>query len=141
MNRPKALLNYGFSNYALVTPEPEDGIPPVLVVLGTQEFVTPRAAERRAAPAGKGARSVDPDVRGDGRVGPRAGRGRQQLGRMTVTAGDETVAEIPPRRPGGDPARTFPDLWAELLGKICFSGFPESLRILFAFFPQSEYSR
>ena len=37
----KALLNYGFSNYALVTPEPEDGIPPVPVVLGTQEFVTP----------------------------------------------------------------------------------------------------
>ena len=45
----------------------------------------------------------------------------QQLGRMTVTAGDETVAEIPLVAPAEIPARTFPDLWAELLGKICFS--------------------
>ena len=37
----KALLNYGFSNYALVTPQPESGIPPVPVVLGRQESVTP----------------------------------------------------------------------------------------------------
>ena len=117
----KALLNYGFSNYALVTPEPEDGIPPVPVVLGTQEFVTPvpqsdaplllekaRAAQIRT--------SVETDASGSAPVA--AG---QQLGRMTVTAGDETVAEILLVAPAEIPARTFPDLWAELLGKICFS--------------------
>ena len=117
----KALLNYGFSNYALVTPEPEDGIPPVPVVLGTQEFVTPvpqsgaplllekaRAAQLRTSV------ETETSVRAPVAAG-------QQLGRMTVTAGDETVAEIPLVSPAEIPARTFPDLWAELLGKICFS--------------------
>ena len=117
----KALLNYGFSNYALVTPEPEDGIPPVPVVLGTQEFVTPvpqsdaplllekaRAAQIRTSV------ETDTSVRAPVAAG-------QQLGRMTVTAGDETVAEIPLVAPAEIPARTFLDLWAELLGKICFS--------------------
>lgn len=117
----KALLNYGFSNYALVTPEPEDGIPPVPVVLGTQEFVTPvpqsdaplllektRAAQIRTSV------ETDTSVRAPVAAG-------QQLGRMTVTAGDETVAEIPLVAPAEISARTFPDLWAELLGKICFS--------------------
>ena len=37
----KALLNYGFSGYALVTPQPEGGIPPVPVVLGRQDSITP----------------------------------------------------------------------------------------------------
>lgn len=117
----KALLNYGFSNYALVTPEPEDGIPPVPVVLGTQEFVTPvpqsdaplllekaRAAQIRTSV------ETDTSVRAPVAAG-------QQLGRMTVTAGGEPVAEIPLVAPAEIPARTFPDLWAELLGKICFS--------------------
>ena len=106
----KALLNYGFSNYALVP-----------VVLGTQEFVTPvpqsdaplllekaRAAQIRTSV------ETDASVRAPVVAG-------QQLGRMTVTAGDETVAEIPLVAPAEIPARTFPDLWAELLGKICFS--------------------
>ena len=117
----KALLNYGFSNYALVTPEPEDGIPPVPVVLGTQEFVTPvpqsdaplllekaRAAQIRTSV------EMDASVRAPVAAG-------QPLGRMTVTAGDETVAEIPLVAPAEIPARTLLDLWAELLGKICFS--------------------
>ena len=102
----KALLNYGFSNYALVTPEPEDGIPPDPVLLGTQEKA--RAAQIRTSV------ETDASVRAPVAAG-------QQLGRMTVTVGDETVAEIPLVAPAEIPARTFLDLWAELLGKICFS--------------------
>ena len=37
----KALLNYGFSNYALVPVWPEQALPPVAVLLGEQEFVQP----------------------------------------------------------------------------------------------------
>ena len=117
----KALLNYGFSNYALVAPEPDDGIPPVPVVLGTQEFVTPvpqRDAplllEKARAAQIRTSEETDASVRAPVAAG-------QQLGRMTVTAGDETVAKIPLVAPAEIPARTFPDLWAELLGKICFS--------------------
>ena len=37
----KALLNYGFSSYALVTPAPEGAIPAVPVTLGTADTITP----------------------------------------------------------------------------------------------------
>ena len=40
----KALLNYGFSNYALVPVWPEQALPPVAVLLGEQEFVQPVSA-------------------------------------------------------------------------------------------------
>lgn len=117
----KALLNYGFSNYALVTPEPEDGIPPVPVVLGTQEFVTPVPKSDAPLLLEKArAAQIRTSVETDASVRAPVAAG-QQLGRMTVTAGDETVAEIPLVAPAEIPARTFPDLWAELLGKICFS--------------------
>ena len=117
----KALLNYGFSNYALVTPEPEDGIPPVPVVLGTQEFVTPVPQSDAPLLLEKArAAQIRTSVETDASVRAPVAAG-QQLGRMTVTAGDETVAEIPLVAPAEIPARTFPDLWAELLGKICFS--------------------
>ena len=117
----KALLNYGFSNYALVTPEPEDGIPPVPVVLGTQEFVTPVPQSDAPLLLEKArAAQIRTSVETDASVRAPVAAG-QQLGRMTVTAGDETVAEIPLVAPAEIPARTFPDLWVELLGKICFS--------------------
>ena len=117
----KALLNYGFSNYALVTPEPEDGIPPVPVVLGTQEFVTPVPQSDAPLLLEKArAAQIRTSVETDASVRAPVAAG-QQLGRMTVTAGDETVAKIPLVAPAEIPARTFPDLWAELLGKICFS--------------------
>ena len=117
----QTLLNYGFSNYALVTPEPEDGIPPVPVVLGTQEFVTPVPQSDAPLLLEKArAAQIRTSVETDASVRAPVAAG-QQLGRMTVTAGDETVAEIPLVAPAEIPARTFPDLWAELLGKICFS--------------------
>ena len=93
----KALLNYGFSNYALVTPEPEDGIPPVPVVLGTQEFVTPVPQSDAPLLLEKA----------------RAAQIRTSVETDTSVRAPVAAAEIP--------ARTFPDLWAELLGKICFS--------------------
>ena len=37
----KSLLNYGFSNYALIPVWPEQALPPVAVLLGEQEFVQP----------------------------------------------------------------------------------------------------
>ena len=117
----KALLNYGFSNYALVTPEPEDGIPPVPVVLGPQEFVTPVPQSDAPLLLEKArAAQIRTSVETDASVREPVAAG-QQLGRMTVTAGDEIVAEIPLVAPAEIPARTFLDLWAELLGKICFS--------------------
>ena len=40
---------------------------------------------------------------------------------MTVTAGERLLAEIPLVAPEDVAARTFPELWAELLRNICLS--------------------
>lgn len=90
-------------------------------MLGTQEFVTPVPKSDAPLLLEKArAAQIRTSVETDASVRAPVAAG-QQLGRMTITAGDETVAEIPLVAPAEIPARTFLDLWAELLGKICFS--------------------
>jgi D-alanyl-D-alanine carboxypeptidase (penicillin-binding protein 5/6) len=91
----KALLNYGFSTYALKTVVPETPLPPVSVTLGTQATVQPVLGEgttlllekERAAELEQTITLVEevpaPVCPGD------------TLGTLTVTAGEDTVAEIP----------------------------------------------
>ena len=117
----KALLNYGFSGYALVTPQPEGGIPPVPVVLGRQDSITPvpersepLLLEKALASQVQTAVTVDKSVQAPVEAG-------QRLGTMTATAGERLLAEIPLVAPEAVPARTFPELWAEFLKSICLS--------------------
>ena len=117
----KALLNYGFSNYALVTPQPESRIPPVPVVLGRQESVTPVPEhstpvllEKALAAQVQTAIAVDETVQAPVAAG-------QRIGTMTVTAGEQLIAEIPLVAPEDVAALTFPELWAEFLRRICMS--------------------
>ena len=117
----KALLNYGFSGYALITPQPEGGIPPVPVVLGRQDSITPvpersepLLLEKALASQVQTAVTVDETVQAPVAAG-------QRLGTMTVTAGERLLAEIPLVAPEDVPARTFPELWAEFLKSICLS--------------------
>jgi D-alanyl-D-alanine carboxypeptidase (penicillin-binding protein 5/6) len=89
------LLNYGFSTYALKTVVPEKPLPPVSVTLGTQATVQPVLGEgttlllekERAAELEQTITLVEevpaPVCPGD------------TLGTLTVTAGEDTVAEIP----------------------------------------------
>lgn len=117
----KALLNYGFSNYALVTPQAEDGIPPVPVLLGNQDFVTPVPAQDTPLLLEKGLVSqVQTSVRVDDTVSAPVQAG-QQLGTMTVSAGEQVLAEIPLVAPSDVAARTWLDVWAELLKNICMT--------------------
>ena len=117
----KALLNYGFSGYALVTPQPDGGVPSVPVVLGRQEAITPvperiepLLLEKALASQVQTAVTVDESVQAPVSAG-------QRLGTMTVTAGERLLAEIPLVAPEDVPARTFPELWAEFLKHICLS--------------------
>ena len=117
----KALLNYGFSGYALVTPQPEGGIPPVPVVLGRQDSITPvpersepLLLDKALASQVQTAVTVDESVQAPVEAG-------QRLGTMTATAGERLLAEIPLVAPEAVPARTFPELWAEFLKSICLS--------------------
>ena len=91
----KALLNYGFSTYALKTVTPESPLPPVPVTLGTQATVQPVLGEGNTLLLEKSsagdlqqtvtlAESLDaPIVKGD------------VIGTLLVTSGETTVAEIP----------------------------------------------
>ena len=64
----KALLNYGFSNYALVTPEPGE-LPAVPVTLGTAAEITPVLADETPILIDKAlAAGVETNVRVDGSV-------------------------------------------------------------------------
>ncbi|MFR7743173.1 MAG: hypothetical protein ACLU3I_07750 [Acutalibacteraceae bacterium] len=96
-----------------LTPQPEGGIPPVPVVLGRQDSITPvpersepLLLEKALASRCRLAVTVDESVQ----VPVEAG---QRLGTMTATAGERLLAEIPLVAPEAVPARTFPELWAE----------------------------
>lgn len=117
----KALLSYGFSTYALETIVPQEALPPIPVELGTQATVQPVLEEGTAlllekAKAGQLSQSVElaesvaaPVAQGD------------VLGTLTVTAGEETVAQIPIVA-GEDVARvTFSQMFTQLL-RLAFLG-------------------
>ena len=117
----KTLLSYGFSTYALETIVPQEALPPIPVELGTQATVQPVLGEGTAlllekAKAGQLSQSVElaesvaaPVARGD------------TLGTLTVTAGEETVAQIPIVA-GEDVARvTFSQMFTRLL-RLAFLG-------------------
>ena len=91
----KTLLSYGFSTYALKRITPESALPPVPVKLGTQATVQPvlekgTALLLKKSRAGQLAQSVTltpqveaPVAKGD------------PLGTLTVTSGEDVVAELP----------------------------------------------
>jgi len=91
----KALLNYGFANYALVDGEPPYPLSPIPVSLGEQDLVTPIL--RQTAPIliektelSRITKTLDlPEVL----EAPVASG--QQLGTMTVSAGEKVLAQIP----------------------------------------------
>lgn len=91
----KALLNYGFSNYALVTPTPPEAIPAVPVTLGHTESIIPVLKDTTPILIDKAkAASVQSSITVDDGVTAPVEKG-QQLGLLRVTAGDEAIAEIP----------------------------------------------
>ena len=91
----KALLSYGFANYALVDGEPPCPLSPIPVSLGEQDLVTPIL--RQTAPIliekselSRITKTLDLP---EGLDAPVASG--QQLGTMTVSAGEKVLAQIP----------------------------------------------
>ncbi len=117
----KALLNYGFSNYALVTPQLQEQITPVPVVLGTQDAITPvldsgepLLLEKSRVSAVQTSVELDASVRAPVEQG-------QQLGVLQLRVDGEVLCERALVAPYAVPARTFFDLWCELLRKSSFT--------------------
>ena len=87
----KVLLNYGFAAYALTDIQPPQPLAPIPVVLGDAATVTPRMEGESSLLAAKeklGGLEVEEELTAPVAQG-------QQVGTLTVTAGGETLKQIP----------------------------------------------
>ena len=114
----KALLNYGFSNYALVTPEPGE-LPAVPVTLGTSMEITPVLADETPILIDKAlAAGVETNVRVDGSVTAPVEAG-QTLGTLTITSGGQTIAERDLVAPEAVGALRWGNVFLQMLRALC----------------------
>ena len=114
----KALLNYGFSNYALITPDPGE-LPAVPVTLGTAMEITPVLADETPILIDKAlAAGVETTVRVDESVTAPVEAG-QTLGTLTITSGGQTIAERDLVAPEAVEALRWGDVFLQMLRALC----------------------
>ena len=90
----KTLLSYGFSTYSLEHVTPQEALPPVTVHLGTQATVQPVLEEGSALLLEKSkAGTLEQSVSLAEAVEAPVAKGTP-LGTLTITSGEETVAEL-----------------------------------------------
>lgn len=91
----KVLLNYGFAAYGLTEARPPQPIQPVPVKLGEVSAVTPRlAGDSTILAAKEKLSSMEVQVDLEEALAAPVEEG-QEIGRMTVTAGGQTLKVIP----------------------------------------------
>ena len=118
----KALLDYGFANYALVSAETPEPLAPVRVKLGVQELVTPVLQASSPILVGKGELPrVTKSVTVAGEVTAPVAAG-QQLGTMTIEADGRVLAEIPIIASAAVERLTLWELTVRLLRRTCMGG-------------------
>ena len=114
----RALLDYGFASYALVSPAPEET--PVPVRLGTEEEITPVPGDDTPVLVEKAKRAA---IRQEtellpGITAPVAAG--QPLGALRIYAGDELLSEIPLVAPRAVDRLSFGQIFRKLLDAVCF---------------------
>nr|WP_325236148.1 D-alanyl-D-alanine carboxypeptidase family protein [uncultured Oscillibacter sp.] len=118
----QTLLSHGFATYALRKVVPDQALPPVPVELGTQATVQPVPGEGgtlllEKAKAGNLTQTVtlEESVPAPVALGDR-------LGTLTVTSGEEAVAEIPLLAGEEVPRVTYGQMFLRLLRTACLAG-------------------
>ena len=94
----KALLNYGFSAYTLVSAAPEEPLPALPVTMGEAEQVSLTLPETLAAPIQQG----------------------QQVGTLTLCSGDTEVLTVPILAAESVPGRSWGRMFTDLLKQAVF---------------------
>jgi len=115
----KALLDYGFANYALVTPSPPEKLGAVRVELGASPYVQPEPASGGPILIEKGLKnSVETTVELQKSVAAPVEKG-QKLGTMTVKAGERVLASVPIVAPARVERLTWGALAAAIARRMC----------------------
>jgi len=116
-NACKQLLDYGFANYALISPELTE-IPDVPVKLGKADAASPRLGQQAQLLIDKAQKnSVTTEVTLEERLTAPVSRG-QRLGTLTVKAGEQILSQIPLVAAEGIERLNFWDLFVMTLRKI-----------------------
>lgn len=117
----KALLDYGFANYALISAEAPEALGTVRVKLGKQGTIQPVLQDSAPILIEKGMQaSVTKTVELLPEVEAPVAAG-QQLGTMTVSAGGQVLAEIPIVAPESVEKKSWWDLTVEILRELCMA--------------------
>ncbi len=115
----KALLNYGFANYALVDPSLTETLSPVEVTLGTQSVILPELQSASPILIPKSDQSrVTRTVELAEQVAAPVEAG-QQLGTLTISAGERVLGEIPIVAPQSVERLSLWELTVRLLRRLC----------------------
>ena len=117
----KQMLDYGFANYALITPAPE-GETVVPVKLGNAASVKAIPAEATALLIDKGQRNqvlIRTEL-SDSVTAP-VSQG-QKLGTLTVQVGDQILSQIPMVAEAGVQRRSWWQIFVGVLKRMCMAG-------------------
>ena len=118
----KALLDYGFANYALADTRPEEPLQPVRVILGEESTLTPVLQQTAPILIEKGELAgITKTVTLCQEVEAPVEAG-QQLGTLTLSTSTRTLAEIPIIAPQAVEKLTLWELAARLLKRACMGG-------------------
>ena len=118
----KALLDYGFANYALADTQPEEPLQPVRVILGEESTLTPVLQQTAPILIEKGELAgITKTVTLCQEVEAPVEAG-QQLGTLTLSTSTRTLAEIPIIAPQAVEKLTLWELAARLLKRACMGG-------------------
>ncbi len=115
----KALLDYGFANYALISAEAPEELAPVRVRLGKQSYLTPEPQSSAPILIEKGEQArVTKTIELCEEVTAPVQAG-QQLGTLTIATDERILAEIPIIAPSAVEKVTLWELTTQLLRKLC----------------------
>ena len=116
----KSMLDYGFANFALVTPQ-LDSATAVPVKLGTAEAVTAVPGEESALLIDKGQKGmISTELTMDKSITAPVSQG-QRLGTMTIKAGQQVLAQIPMVAQEAVPRLTFWQIFGQVLRKMAMA--------------------
>ena len=120
-NACKALLDYGFANYALVTADTEQKME-VPVKLGKLSAVTAEPGEQTRLLVDKSQKSsVTTQVTLEESVTAPVSKG-QRLGTLTVKAGEQVLAQVPLVAKAAVERLTFGDLFVKIFRQVAMAG-------------------